>query len=400
MSHTLLPLKHSSPFEVTELIQSQFEPVTTSITVPVDEAAGHILAESVQANRNVPAFDNSAMDGVIIRKADYETGQTNFQVVDEIPPERLEVPELPAGKAMRIMTGAPLPENGDLIIPVELLTDSGEEVIIREIPSRNPIRRKGEGYREGVNILSSGTCIRPYESGLMIEAGLSECPVLKPVRVGVQVTGSEISRSRNTNGPVITRLLNKMHGVETVEYPVVEDQPDTLRRRLYQLKEECDVLVTTGGISAGKYDYIPEILESSGARLLVRKINQKPGKPFTLYEWEGKPVCCLPGNPVSAVFTAEWYAGRVLARLTDQSTRDITGYVRAGSSPLVNNSSRHLFVPGRFEFNAGRVTIHAEANMKSHLMQLFRESNCYVHLSPQQEYQDGDVISALRFIES
>ncbi len=391
------PLYDCSPDEAVSILQQRFSLKPSTRKLMVSEATGHILGSPCAATHDVPAFDNSAMDGVVIRKSDWESGMRDYPLAGEIPPELTSPPPLQPGTAMRIMTGAPVPEYGELIIPVELLDDRGSEVTIHELPGKNPIRKRGEGYKTGEEILGQGTLVRPYEAGLMIESGNSECTVFEPIVVGVQVTGSEVGETMNTNGPVITQLLNNLPGVTPKEYPVLEDNPEEIHHRMGQLQDECDVVVTTGGISAGKFDYLPDLLEKNGAELLIRKINQKPGKPFTVYDWDGTPVCCLPGNPISAVFTFEWYVRQLLASLNGLGDAVISAEVAEQESLLFNKGAKHLFVPGKLFFQDGRVQVSAEPVMKSHLMQLYKDADCYVHLEPGMEYQAGDLIEVMPF---
>lgn len=394
------PLFDCSPDEAVEALIQRFTLTPPTRKLDITDATGHILASPCLAARDVPAFDNSAMDGVVIRKSDWDNGLRVFPVVGEIPPELTTPPPLQSGTAMRIMTGAPVPEHGELIIPVELLDDTGSEVTVKELPGKNPIRKKGEGYNTGEQVLEQGTLIRPYEAGLMIESGNSECTVFEPLVVGVQVTGSEVGEAMNTNGPVITQLLNNLPGVTPKEYPVLEDDPEVIHSRMNQLRDECDVILTTGGISAGKFDYLPDILEQNGAELLIRKVNQKPGKPFTSYDWKGTPVCCLPGNPISAVFTFEWYVQQLLASLNNLGKTTISAEVAERESALINRGGKHLFVPGQLSYREGRILVSAEPVMKSHLMQLYKDADCYVHLKPGTQYQTGDLIEVMPFAGS
>ena len=396
MTHTSYPLRMCSPDEAFNLIDEYFTPADTTQEVRVRQSFGQILARPVTAERDVPGFDNSAMDGVVIRKSDWDAGQKTFELSGEIPPELNEPPALKAGTAMRIMTGAAVPEGGDFIIPVEMIEESDGQVTIRDIPGKNPIRKRGEGYRKGTTVLEAGTLIRPYELGLMIEAGVSKCETRKTLVIGVLVTGSEIDESRNTNGPELSELINQWPGVMVREYPAVRDDPTELNQHLLQLRDECDIIVTTGGISAGKSDYLPGILEEENARLLIRKINQKPGKPFTLYDWEGTTVCCLPGNPVSAVFTAEIYLRRIHARLTNYPVHTHQTFLDEDTS-LQNAGEKTLFVPGKYYFNNGRIMVKGQASMKSHLLQLYRDTNCYLQIPPESETNPDDFITIFPF---
>lgn len=365
---------------------------TTSISP--QQSVGCVLAENITAKRDIPCFNNSAMDGFVLRKEDWDKGQRSFPVAFEIRPENKQPKSVPYGQCARIMTGAVIPENGDQVIPVEMSEEENNKATFSGLPNRNPIRLQGEGYEKGKSILKKGRFIRPYEMGLMIESGSSDCTVFKPLRIALQVTGSEVDEKMNTNGPVLREIISTWPGVEVKEWPVLKDEPGEVKNRLLSLKEKSDVIITTGGISAGKHDYLYSTMEEFGANFLIRKINQKPGKPFTLSLWDGVPVCNLPGNPVSAVFCAEMYARLIIARMLSIKviqTEAIT------SGRLINTGTKTLFVPGLAKIKHCKVNVTAQTRMKSHLLQLYNENNAYLRLDPESKYEPGDKISVIPF---
>ena len=286
-----MSLKYASVDNVFATVEQQVQSTPQTQRISVRKALGHVLSHQVNAAHDIPRFDNSAMDGYVFRKEDLKDGRTEFPVAYEIRPEDTEVPALGSGTCARIMTGARIPRHGTQVVPVEMVEERGATVKVNDIPGRNPIRPRGEGYAEGQVLLKSGTVIRPYEVGLMIEAGHRHCTVRRPIEVGLQVTGSEINEKNDTNGPVLERLMRSWPGVSVDTWPVLGDDPAEVKERLGALKAASDVVVTTGGISAGKHDYLYRTMEELGAKCLVRKIAQKPGKPFTLFLWDGTPVC-------------------------------------------------------------------------------------------------------------
>ena len=381
--------------EALEIIRSVSATQQQAKTIKASEALNHILAEDLTAVHDIPRFDNSAMDGYVFRKPDLDEGQRAYPVAFEVRPEDSGTDELPAGMAARIMTGSPIPPSADFVIPVELTEIRDEKVIVLEVPGRNAIRRQGEGYRSGEVLLNEGSVIRPYETGLIIESGNSQVRVKKPLRISLQVSGAEISQANNTNGPVLNGIFNSWPGVRLKEYPVLGDNPEEVKERLLELKGHSDLIVTTGGISAGKYDFFFDVLTQAGACCLIRKINQKPGKPFTLFQWDDTYVCNLPGNPVSSVFTAELYVRELAYRLNGLE-RPAT--LRAISLKELNNpGSKTLFVPGRLFFEHGMVGVEAQARMRSHLMQLYTGKQVYIRLDPGAEIETGASVECLKF---
>ena len=362
---------------------------------PAREALNGILAEDITAKQDIPRFDNSAMDGYVVKKKDLDSGRRTFPVAFEVRPENPEPGTLPDGECAQIMTGGKIPPGADFVIPVEMTASENNTMTVKEVPKRNAIRKQGEGYRKGEVLLTKGSLIRPYETGLCIESGNPEVKVKSPVQIGVQVTGSEIDETNNTNGPVLTGLIKNWPSASVREHPVLGDDPGLVTKRLKKLKEENDLILTTGGISAGKHDYLFRALTELGAECLIRKINQKPGKPFTLFRWDDTIVCCLPGNPVSSVFTAEFYAQRILCLMNGlDEPQDLQAEVTVA---MRNPSSKTLFVPGKLLFSDGVLRIEADAKMRSHLMQLYSDCNVYLRLEPKSEYKKGETISCLPF---
>lgn len=381
--------------EALQIIRSLTFSEQKTETVSARDSLNCILAEDLTAKRDIPKYDNSAMDGFVMRKSDLDSGIRSFPVAFEVRPENPEPESVPKGSCAQIMTGAPIPPGTDFVIPVELSEMDGDNVLIKEVPERNAVRKQGEGYRNDSVLLKKGAVIRPYETGLIIESGNENVKIRKPLRIALQVTGSEIDESNNTNGPVLYQLANKWPGTVVTEYPVLGDNPEDVTARLNKLKKSSDLIMTTGGISAGKHDYLFAELNRLGAKCLIRKINQKPGKPFTLFHWDDTIVCCLPGNPVSSVFTAEYYARRIVSYINGLEEPEEIG---ASASAVLNNpSSKTLFVPGRISFNNGKITVEADARMRSHLMQLYSGCNVYVRLEPESEIAEGESVSCLQF---
>lgn len=370
-------------------IGKTIQPYTKSETISVKQSSGRILAEESLARRDIPAFDNSAMDGYLFLTQDLENGLRKFPVAGEIRPEHEKPDGIAQKTCKQIMTGAPVPQGHYTVVPVEMTREQGTEVDVLEIPKQNPIRRQGEGYRKGTSVLPKGVMIRPYEMGLMIESGNRECRVLKKIRVALQITGSEIDEDMNSNGPVLEGLIRHWPGVSVSQWPVVDDESGLVLQRLKELKESADVVLTTGGISMGKHDYIPGAMGKLGAEFIVRKVQQKPGKPFTVTKLENTLFFHLPGNPVSAVFTAEYYVRKALNKMLGFDHEDSTAIAAV---PLKNpRPDKTLFVLGKLGYDdQGRLAVAGEGVMKSHLLQLYRNSDVYIRLDPETEYSKGD----------
>jgi molybdopterin molybdotransferase len=384
---------------------SEYLPVDESLkrilnaTVPVVEteliSSGNsencVLAIDQTAQRDIPAVDNSAMDGYLFHTKDLEEGKRIFQGKGEIRPEDDQPAGTEKGTCQEIMTGAPVPPGEYTVVPVEMTEVDGSEIKVNEIPERNPIRKQGEGYKNGKVVLKRGSVIRPYEVGLLIESGNLNCTVMKKIRIGVQVTGSEIDENRNSNGPVLNGLINHWPGTAVKDWPILEDDPTLVKERMLRLKESADVVLTTGGISMGKHDYILGAMGELGAEVIVRKVQQKPGKPLTVTKLDGTLFFHLPGNPISAVFTAEYYARKAVSKMLDLKDGDRT--VLAAHSLENHRQDKTLFIPGKLKLDdEHRLTVTSEGIMKSHLMQLYRDSDVYIRLDPDTDIAAGDPV--------
>lgn len=370
--------------------------VSQSEIIASINSENRILAKDLEAQRDIPAFDNSAMDGYIFLTKDLEEGHRRFQVNGEIRPEHDEPAGLKSKTCRSIMTGAPVPMGDYTVVPVELIDEHDSEVIVRDVPGRNPVRRQGEGYKKGKTVLQKGVVIRPYEVGLMIESGNRSCTVMKNIRIAIQVTGSEIDEDMNSNGPVLQGVVSYWPGTVSREWPVIADDPDLVLERMLRLKDSADVVLTTGGISMGKHDYILGAMKELGADVIVRKIKQKPGKPLTVTRLDNTFFFHLPGNPISAVFTAEQYARRAVDKMLALNSRDRA--VIAGNDLKNHREEKTLFVPGKLALDdQGRLTVSSEGVMKSHLLQLYRDSDVYIRLEPNSHYNAGDRVTVIPY---
>lgn len=364
--------------------------------IPVTQSINRVLYQDVIAQRDIPRFDNSAMDGYLFLTGDLNKGLRRFRIEGEIRPEHEKPAGLKPGNCRQIMTGAPVPGGDYTVVPIEMIDESDVEVDVQGIPDRNPVRRQGEGYKKGRMVLQKGTVIRPYEIGLMIESGNSECSVKKKIRIAIQVTGSEIDGDMNSNGPVLDGLISGWPGTGVEQWPVLDDDPERVLERMKELKKSADIVLTTGGISMGKHDYILGAMEKLGAEVIIRKIQQKPGKPFTLTLLDDTFFFHLPGNPISAVFTAEYYARRAVHNLLGMDYQKLP--VIAACDLENQRGGKTLFVPGKLKLDdEGRLTVSSEGVMKSHLMQLYRNCDVYIRLDPETRYTAGDSVEVIPF---
>jgi len=282
-------------------------PLTDIEEVPALEATGRVLARAQRSTMNVPPMDNSAMDGYAVRVAD--SGKP-LKIAQKIMAGSIGEPLRP-GTAARIFTGAPIPQGADAVVMQEHCTVAGDEVVINKTPKPGEwIRRVASDIRAGAEILPAGKRLLPQDTGLAASVGIGKLPVFRKVRLGLFFTGDELvmpgeplapGRIYNSNRFTL-RGLAEIHGCELKDYGIVPDSLEATRAVLRRAAGECDVLVTSGGVSVGEADYVKPAVEAEG-RLLMWRIAMKPGRPLAFGTLGHCSFIGLPGNPVSSFVT-------------------------------------------------------------------------------------------------
>ncbi|SFU57822.1 molybdopterin molybdotransferase MoeA [Pseudoduganella namucuonensis] len=297
-----------------DFLLSATRPVADTETLPTLEANGRILARAQVSGMNVPAQDNTQMDGYAVRAADCASGAATLTVSQRIPAGQVGQPLLP-GTAARIFTGALIPEGADAVVMQEQceLTDAlaNALVTIRHAPKPGEwIRRAGEDISTGAIILGEGTRLRSQELGLAASVGLAELPVRRKLRVAVFFTGDELAMPGeplapgaiyNSNRYTLRALLENL-GCEISDFGIVPDSLDATRSVLRQAAQGNDLIITSGGVSVGEEDHVKPAVEAEG-KLNMWQIAMKPGKPLAFGEVRDAFFVGLPGNPVSSFVT-------------------------------------------------------------------------------------------------
>jgi len=284
------------------------------------DAVGLVLAADVVTAEAVPPFANTAMDGYALRAADTATATEDaparLVVVDDLAAGRAPVIAVGPGEAIRIMTGAPMPEGADAIVMVERTARDGDDAVLVRVPARegDHIRLAGGDLEAGQVVFTAGTVIGPAHVGVLASVGAHEVPVYRRARVGVLSTGDELvergalapGQIRDSNRPMLVALA-RAAGVEVVDLGLARDDEDLIVAVLEDAVARCDAVLTSGGVSMGDYDYVKAALDRFGA-LEWRQVAIKPAKPLAFGVVRGVPVFGLPGNPVSSLVSYELFA--------------------------------------------------------------------------------------------
>ena len=293
------------------------------------DGLGRVLARDVSSNGDVPAFDNSAMDGYAVRQADVQTLPATLRVVADVPAGSRRDPVLAGGDCVRIMTGAPMPSDADTVVPVELTDGGTETVTITEAPELGRhVRAAGGDLAAGDVVVPAGTTLTPSHLSAIAAAGAPSVLVRRRPIVAVVTTGDELVAPGETlrrgqiyesNGTHLLASLIDM-GVSTRHVAAVADDVETFGAALDELVD-CDLVLLTGGVSVGAFDVSRIALEESGEGVF-RHVRMQPGKPQGWGRWRGRtPVLAFPGNPVSTAVSFEVFGRPVLDRLLGRQLR-------------------------------------------------------------------------------
>jgi molybdopterin molybdotransferase len=371
--------------------------------IPLSQALGLRLAEELKTDRDYPPFDKSQMDGFAVRQADVAQVPVNLKLAGEVAAgESAEAP-LQAGQAIAIMTGAPMPQGADGVVPVED-TEKIDAGTVRILSATKPgrfIAPRGSDAKVGQVLLKTGTKIGAPQIAVAATIGAAEIDVFEQPKVAVLATGNELvaidqspgpAQIRNANAPMLVALLERL-GCEVANLGVAPDDPDAIREALRR-GLAFEALFVTGGMSMGEYDYVPRLLVELGVELKITKLRIKPGKPFVFGVFPGdgsnlasdqdketrrqgdkeigpatsqqsaavSPSCLvfgLPGNPVSAFVCASRLAGRVIGRMAGGTPEErwLTGRLDTG---LGVNGPREFYQPAIRTVAPGRDSTHGE----------------------------------------
>ncbi|MBN2502556.1 MAG: molybdopterin molybdotransferase MoeA [Anaerolineales bacterium] len=312
----------------------------TGITrVSTTEAYGSVLGEDVLAQYDAPSFSNSAMDGFAVYAADVAVATKDtpviLEVAGDIPAGSVQKTSLKAGQAHRIMTGAPMPDGADTVVPVEE-TDFNYRDLEAQLPenvaifspsvSGQYVRPRGEDFKQGEPLLKKGQRIRPQDIGMLAMMGMSAVAVYEKPRVVVMSTGDELlpidadltpGKIRDTNTYTLSALIEAAGG-EIVRLGIVPDRFEIVKQRLDEAAEsDVNLIVSSAGVSVGAFDFVRAVVEEYG-ELNFWRVNMRPGKPLAFGSYRGIPFMGLPGNPVSAFAGFEVFLRPALYKLAGQ----------------------------------------------------------------------------------
>lgn len=381
--------------------------------ISINESNGRFLAEDLKATHDVPHFDRSPYDGFAVRSADTkEASMENpavFEVVDHIGAGHVTSKNIGPFQAVRIMTGAQMPEECDAVVMLELAKAYEEDgknfmSIKRSYNSGDNVSFKGEDAKKGDSLVKKGTKINPGIQAILATFGYAEVPVAKKPVIGLFATGTELlevheplqpGKIRNSNAHMITAQIERA-GAEVIYYGKLPDEFDTCFNAVKEALSSVDMLITTGGVSVGDFDYLPGIYEKLGAEVLFNKVAMRPGSVTTVAQHEGKLLFGLSGNPSACYVGFELFARPIIRKMLFSEKphlRKETAELVA-EFPKANPFTR--FVRTAVNYSGGRLVAAPSGVDKSNIVMSLAGANSLMILpGGTRGYGMGDIVEVL-----
>ena len=338
-----------------------------TVKVPILDALGLKLTEDIISCDDIPACDNSAMDGYAVRVEDLKGASRNHPVTlkllaGDIPAGKVPRIKINPGCCISIMTGAPVPEKCSAVVMKEDTENRRDSIFVfKQCGKGENIRYRGEDIKKGDAVIRRGNRIYPADIGVMASLGRSKVPVNRPPVVGVVTTGDELleinrkleaGKVRDSNSYSLCAQLKEI-GIKYIRYGIAADDKKFLEEKILEALPNCDILLISGGVSVGDYDFVKEVLEGIGAETVFWRVNQKPGKPLVFLTYKDKFIFGLPGNPVSVMVCFEMYVRPLIMKMMGREKL---------FGPSVIARASHDFKKNRGRTDFARVTLHKKGS--------------------------------------
>ncbi|EGQ8797849.1 bifunctional molybdopterin-guanine dinucleotide biosynthesis adaptor protein MobB/molybdopterin molybdotransferase MoeA [Vibrio parahaemolyticus] len=356
----------------------------------IENAYGRVLAEHIISPVNVPQYTNSAMDGYAIRSDDVD--RDSYQVVAEVMAGHAYDQPLEVGQAVKIMTGAPTPRNGDTVVMREQASQEGDKVTFNgsNIKAGQNVRQAGEDLAIGSDVFTAGTRLASPEMGMIASLGFGEANVFRKLKVAVFSTGDEVQAPGteqkansiyDSNRFTIMGMLEKL-GCEILDFGILEDNEQLMIEALENASAQADVVMTSGGVSVGDADYIKLALDKLG-QIDFWRINMRPGRPLAFGQINNKPFFGLPGNPVAVMVSFINFVEPALRKMQGEQGWKPLKVNAIATENLRSRQGRTEFSRGIYELdNTGRLTVRTTGKQGSGILRSMSEANCLIEISP------------------
>jgi molybdopterin molybdotransferase len=381
--------------EAQSLVYARAHPLEARSVRLSEAALGLVLAEDIRADLDMPPFTKALMDGYAARSADLADSPTSLVVIEEVTAGKTPQHTVGVGQATRIMTGAPLPQGADCVVAIEQSqADSPDRVQILQagVRSGQHMLERGREMRSGEVVLKPGARLRPQELGLLAVVGRTEASIHPRPRVAVLPTGDEIvdpgakpgpGQIRNSNGPMLAAQVARA-GAEVITLDVAQDTKDSLRQLVVE-GIKADVLLLSGGVSSGKLDLVPGILEELVVEAHFHKVFMKPGKPLFSGTRGRALIFGLPGNPVSSLICFELFVRPALARLMGIAGAQPATVTARLKQSFRHRSDRPTYHPATLVFDETGPVVDPSPWFGSADLRGLTQSNAFVIFPPADE---------------
>ncbi len=378
-----------------EAIKACLSPIQEVEVVEVRKALGRILAQDIVPDINVPAHDNSAMDGYAVRSSDLHEETTLEEIGTALAGKPFQGP---VGKkqCVRIMTGAVMPQGTDTVVIQEVVKRDGKRVVVPPGQKKGQnVRYAGEDLKIGIPVLKGGKHLRPAEIGLIASLGIGEVKVKRRLRVAFFATGDELASigTRLKEGEIYDSNRYTLHGmlsrlgVEIIDLGVVRDNPDLLEKAFLKAAGTADVVITTGGVSVGEADFIKQLMAKLG-EVLFWKIAMRPGRPMAFGKIQDSYLFGLPGNPVAVMVTFYQFVRDALLHLSGRTDDYAIPLLKAVSAEKIRKvAGRTEYQRGILYREGGEWKVRTTGQQGSGVLRSMSEANCFIVL----EHERGSV---------
>ncbi|MBU0687099.1 MAG: molybdopterin molybdotransferase MoeA [Candidatus Margulisbacteria bacterium] len=354
-----------------KIILNNSKPLGTE-AIALTAALGRVLAENIYSDVNIPPFNRSAMDGFAIN---FKDKSKIFTVIEDIPAGKVPEKTISSGKCARIMTGAMLPQGADKVVMVENTKQiSHNKMQIVKAEKKSNVSLQGEDVKKGELILKKGTKIRAQEAAMLASVGKPTVKVLRQPKVAIISTGSELAEPsqtpkpgqiRNSNSSMLLVQLKRL-GIEGIYLGIAKDNFTATKQLVSKGLAQADILILSGGVSVGDYDFVREVLEACGVKILFNKVAIKPGKPTVFGKYGDKTVFGLPGNPVSVLIIFDLFVVPAIDKIVGRITKSKLTSLRLLKNFQRRNANREQYFPIQITKSGARpLKFHGSAHMQA-----------------------------------
>lgn len=377
--------------------------------VPITESVGLVLGEPIISSENIPSFDNSAMDGYAVRYIDVQNASREYpvklKIVDVLPAGKVSQKHLEEDETIQIMTGAPLPSGADAVVMVEQTEkrNDNEVLVFSPVQKNEHCRKAGDDIKAGQVVFQKGRLIKPYDVGVLASIGKSTVQINPKPSIALLSTGDELvemdeplppGKIRSSNNYTLRALIEKM-GITVVDLGIAKDTLKDTEEKL-QNAFSADIVLTSGGVSMGEFDYVKQALEKLSVDIKFWKVKQKPGKPLVFGSYQSKLFFGLPGNPVSSVVCFELFVVPAIKKMSNVDYYMPNSVKAVSSVQIPKKAGLRYFLRGTLSKNEKGFTVLPMNNQSSGVMSSLSYANCLIDIPEEAgNIESGQEVTAI-----